>query len=96
MTLPVEIQHHIFAHLDFPSALVFCRLSRYHRTSFHPRMLPAAEKRRFLSLVENAPRNGGVFRVKGLACFSCCRVKPTQSFESRQIWPSRERCPTSV
>ena len=92
-TLPVETQLHIFSHLDFPSALVFCRLSRYHRATFHPRMLPAREKQRFLSLVENQPRNGGLFRSKALGCFACCRVRPAACFEKRQIWPSRERLP---
>ena len=95
-TLPMELQLHILSHLDFPSALAFCRLSRYHRATFHPRMLPAHEKQRFISLVENKPRNGGLFRVQGLGCYSCCRVKPSGSFDRRQIWPRREHLPLAL
>ena len=96
MTLPMEIQLHIFSDLDFTAALVFCRLSRYHRATFHVRFLPAWEKKRFLSLVENQPRNGGLFRVQGLACFTCCRVRPTDCFEKRQVWPRLERRPPTL
>ena len=83
--LPTEIQLQIFLKLDFPSALSFCSLSRSFHASFHQRQLPRAEIQRFLSLIENKPRNGGPFRSMGLSCFTCCRVRPHTAFDRREI-----------
>jgi hypothetical protein len=88
-SLPMEMQLQIFQHLDFRSALTFCALSRRHRATFHPRLLPAAEKTRFIREAENYERHGGPWRTLGAGCFDCCRVRPEAEFARDMLWYTR-------
>lgn len=75
LSLPVELQLDIFSHLDFPSALKFCSLSRFTYTTFHPSLLPIPEQHRYLRLAETT------LPYRGMACFTCLRLRPINDFE---------------